>query len=165
MFKEHLFTLYDYNYWANKCILSCAAHLTADQFSDSTSYTDHSPHQILVHTLGAEWIWRTRSQEGISPTALPTLEELPTLEAIQRRWQSEEQKMRTFLAGLTDAEFKQAIAYRTTGGTQRATPLGEILHHLLLHGMQHRSEMAAILTHFGHSPGDIDYIVFLRSRK
>jgi uncharacterized damage-inducible protein DinB len=165
MFKKQLFTLYDYNYWANKRILSCAAHLTAHQFSHSTSYTDHSPHQILVHTLGAEWIWRARSQEGISPTALPTVEELPTLQAIRTRWQSEEQKMRAFLAGLTDSDFKQAIHYRTTGGTQRATPLGDILHHLLLHGMQHRSEMAAILSHFGYSPGDIDFIVFLRSRE
>ena len=104
-----------------------------------------------------------RSQEGISPRALLTVEELPTLQAIRTGWQSEEEKMRAFIAGLTDSDLKRAIPYRTTEGTQRATPLGQILHHVVLHGMQHRSEMAAILTNFAHSPGDIDLIVFLRS--
>jgi uncharacterized damage-inducible protein DinB len=32
--------------------------------------------------------------------------------------------------------------------------------HLVNHGTQHKTEAAAILTGFGHSPGDIDLILY-----
>jgi uncharacterized damage-inducible protein DinB len=32
--------------------------------------------------------------------------------------------------------------------------------HQVNHATQHRSECAAILTHFGCSPGDLDYLVY-----
>jgi uncharacterized damage-inducible protein DinB len=35
-----------------------------------------------------------------------------------------------------------------------------ILQHVILHGMQHASEIAKRLTEFGHSPGNIDFIYF-----
>jgi uncharacterized damage-inducible protein DinB len=35
---------------------------------------------------------------------------------------------------------------------------------LLIHSIQHRSEAAAMLTDFGRSPGDIDYIFFVSMR-
>ena len=78
------------------------------------------------------------------------------------RWQEEEQKMRAFLAELTDSDLNRIIRYRSTEGKVRENRLGEILHHVVLHGMQHRSEMASMLTNFGHSPGNIDFIVYLR---
>ena len=66
-----LITLYDYNYWANRRILSAAAKLTPEQFLAPTTLSWGSVRDVLVHALGAEWIWRQRCQAGATPTSLP----------------------------------------------------------------------------------------------
>ena len=63
---------------------------------------------------------------------------------------------------VTDDGLNGWIKYSTTDGKRYKTKLKDILTHVTFHGMQHRAEIAAILTEFGHSPGNIDYIVYLR---
>jgi uncharacterized damage-inducible protein DinB len=38
---------------------------------------------------------------------------------------------------------------------------GALLVHPVMHGAQHRSEAAQMLTEFGHSPGDYDLVYYL----
>jgi uncharacterized damage-inducible protein DinB len=40
------------------------------------------------------------------------------------------------------------------------TPRWRVLQHLVLHGMQHHSELAQLLTAKGQSPGNIDFIFY-----
>lgn len=163
--KETLTTLYNYNYWANQRILNSVAAVGPGQFTTpGPAFGSASLRTILVHIVTAEWIWRSRCQEKSSPTTMLDEEDFPDLASLLERYQLEEQKMRDYLALLTNSDLEQTIHYQTTSGQPMAHKLAYLLHHVVLHGMQHRAEIAANLTDLGHSPGDIDFIMYLRQQ-
>jgi uncharacterized damage-inducible protein DinB len=156
---EELLTLYDYNFWATERILSAADALDADQL-DTTLLTGlDSLRVIFAHAVGSEWVWRMRWQ-GSNPPALPSPDDFPTLAAIRTRWREEQQLMRTFLAALREEELGRVLAYTNLSGQPRRVVLWHTMIHVINHGTQHRSEAAALLTALGHSPGNLDMIVF-----
>ncbi len=163
MLKNHLTMLYDYNYWANARILEPMSKLSEAQFNQPMSPNHGSLRTTLIHTLAAEWIWRSRCQEGVSPVGLLNEADFPTLATIQAYWANEEAKMRDFVASLDDEALAKNVTYKTTEGGDSAQNLAQILTHVVIHGMQHRAEMAMQLTDFGHSPGNIDLIIYART--
>ncbi len=162
MNTNEILILYNYNYWANSRILKTAESLDDAQFIAPTRANFSSIRGTLIHIFGTEWMWRMRCQEGISPPAMITEINFPTLNAIRLGWQTEEQSMRNYLGRLEDNDLTKRIAYETTRGMRYETPLWQILIHVVNHGTQFRSEAAVLLTENGHSPGDLDFILYLR---
>ena len=162
--KNEILILYDYNYWANARVLSAAARVTPEQFLAPANLSHGSVRGALVHTLGAEVVWRMRWQEGISLPGLPAETEFPTLGEVQARWREEERKMRAFLATLTDDGLQQPLRYQSTKGVPYENVLWQLLMHLVNHGTQFRGEAAVALTAYGQSPGDLDMLAFFRGR-
>ena len=154
-------SLFDYNYWVNQRILDTAAGLSSEQFTAPGPVSHGSLRGTLVHALGAEWAWRQRCQ-GSSPESLLSQDDFDDVKSLAHRWREEEHAMRAYLAGLTDDDLTATIQYTRTEGVQLETPLWQILLHVINHGTQSRSEAAVLLTQFGHSPGDLDYMIFLR---
>lgn len=163
---ESISLLYAHNIWANDRLLGAAAGISPAQFTRSVPWLNGggSLRSVLVHLYGAEWTWRSRCMLGISPTSLPQEEEFPTLESLYERWREESETMRYYIAGLTSARLSDPIQYKNTRGRSFQQPLWQILSHVVLHGMQHRSEAALLLTEFGRSPGDLDLIRYLREQ-
>ena len=159
---DDLLLLYDYNYWANARILQAAAKVSEAQFAAASTISHGGLRGTLLHTLAAEWIWRMRCHEKVSPTALFSADDFATLVDIQAKWQTEERLMRSFLAGLSDEDLDSVVEYRSTGGKPLQNVLWQILTHVVNHGTQTRSESAVLLTEYGHSPGDLDLILYLR---
>jgi len=66
-----------------------------------------------------------------------------------------------FVNNLMDEQLNKVVSYKTTQGIPNERILWQMMAHLVNHGTQHKTEAAAMLTGFGHSPGDIDMIYFL----
>jgi uncharacterized damage-inducible protein DinB len=72
--------------------------------------------------------------------------------------------MCSFLASLSDEELAGNVQYTTTRGMPHENVLWHLLAHVVNHGTQFRGEAGTLLAEYGHSPGDLDLIAFLRER-
>ena len=160
---EDIQLLFEYNAWANQRILAAAENLTAEQLQASNDLGWGSLHGMLVHTLDAEWGWRNFLSERADLPVL-TADDFADLAAIRARWADEDAALARYLKSLTDADLDGKIDYEA-GGEARYHILWHCLVHMINHGTQHRSECAALLTQLGHSPGDMDFTVFLSGRE
>jgi uncharacterized damage-inducible protein DinB len=149
---------YAYNDWANQRILAAAGKVSEDQYT--TPASNWSLRGTLVHILDAMWWWRSACQGTVTREEL-TEANLPTLDALKRRWQTEEQEMQAYLGRLSDEDLNDIVRYPLETGTVRERVLWHCLLHLVNHGTQHRSEAAVFLTNYGQSPGGLDFTLFL----
>jgi uncharacterized damage-inducible protein DinB len=146
-------------------VLNAAAQLTPEQFTAPAGLSHGSVRGALTHILSAEMVWRLRLAEGISLTALPTEEDFPSsVTTLREHWMDEEAKMRAYLSSLTDEVLNQTVKYKTTKGVPFENVLWTLLVHVVNHGTQFRAEAAVALTAFGHSPGDLDLLLFFREK-
>ena len=159
MNRDEIRTLFRYNDWANDIILAQAAKLTSERLRAANDFGWGSLHGALVHLMDAEIAWRQLLEKGAD---MPLLEpdDFPDLASVRARWDDERQETWRWLNGLGDADLRGEISYPTEYG-ERKRVLWHCLAHVVNHGTQHRSECAALLTGYGHSPGSLDFITFL----
>ena len=161
-----ILTIYNYNYWATQRILATGIHVSPEQFSAPTGHSFGSLRGTLVHTLDAERAWRMLLQhQTLAYFGTMAEDDFSTPAALEQPWQEEEHAMRDYLAHLTDDEVTGYVRYVTPEGDNRERVLWHCLLHVVNHGTQHRSEAAAILTGYGHSPGDLDFTAFLNEQQ
>jgi uncharacterized damage-inducible protein DinB len=156
-----LITLYDYYYWATKKILAQAEQVTAEEWSEPPPIGDRSLRETLVHTLGAERGWR-HDWMGQTDTTPVQAADFPDAASLAARWRAEEAAMRAYLGSLHDEDVHGMFH---DVDAQNPCSLWQVIVHVSYHGMQHRSEAALLLTHFGHSPGSIDMVFWLDERE
>jgi uncharacterized damage-inducible protein DinB len=154
--------LVEYNNWANERVLAKAALLTPAQLDAPSAYEIDPLRQVLLHLLDAEYGWRLRLQYDRGSAVL-TEADLPTFETLVARWRTEQAAMRSYLETLTEPDLDVALQPQAPGNSERVR--WQYLVHVVNHGTQHRAEAAALLTGFGHSPGDLDFSVFLREQQ
>lgn len=157
-------TFYGYNTWANERILTTVAQLTDAQFVAPGSASFSSVRDTLVHTIWAQWNWLRRWRGEPNP---PPFEpsDYADVAALRTRWDEIEGETHAFVARVDDATLESICRYVNSRNEPMAHPLWQLMLHQVNHGTQHRSEVAVILTECGHSPGLMDFIVYLDAAK
>ena len=156
MDKAALSSLIAYNFWANNRILATCERISADEFVRSVTPNPgwHSLREILVHVLDTEYGWRCVLQSQDATTILDAAD-FADVAALKAHWQTEQAAWFAYDAALRQEDLD---AYYADNGLT----VWQRIAHVVMHGIQHRSEAAAILTGYGHSPGELDFDVFLQ---
>jgi uncharacterized damage-inducible protein DinB len=160
MVTDTVRTLSAYSAWANARVLAAAAELSSTQLVAAGQGGYGSVRDTLVHMAAVEWLFLERWR-GRSPTALWDPASFSDVAAIGTRWAEVERETQGFVAGLSEIDLGRVVSYVNMQGETWAYPLWQQLLHQVNHAAQHRSEVAAALTQFGHSPGWLDFLLYL----
>jgi len=160
MFSKSQFqTMFAYHWHINLRLTECAARLGEADYKDNPGYGHGSIHDLLFHVLRTDQGWRLGLETGRQLSPLRQ-EDFPDLTSLQIGFEREQVAWQALLDRLGAEEIEGNIDLTTWRGDMMTFPRWRILQHLVLHGMQHHSELAQLLTAKGQPPGNIDFIFF-----
>ncbi len=145
---EHARSMLAYTIWADDRLLAAADGIDDAQYASIAGQ--------FSHMLGTQRYWYANWTGGdlVEP-------KLDSLAAARRDYAASHEALRAFADGLTEEEWHRTEAWWKRWGVDATLPLGESITQVFYHGVQHRSEIAVLLSGWGHSPGDLDYLTFL----
>lgn len=158
MNRLDIVTLIHFNFWANERILAACNRISVEEFTRllATDPGWGSLHGILVHTLDAEYGWRCVLQ-ALDADEILQADNFGDVAALKSRWDMERAAWFDYIDTLTDESLDLSVG----DDPLNRLKVWQIILHVVTHGIQHRSEAAAILTGFGYSPGELDFDLFL----
>jgi uncharacterized damage-inducible protein DinB len=164
MTRAEVQTLIDYNYWARDRLLEAVDHVSPEQFTRDLGSSFRSVRDTLAHLHAAEWIWYRR-WIGESPTSLPPADRFSDTAAVRAAWRDIEAQIRAYFSPLDERALERVIEYRSTAGVPGASPLWQMLQHVVNHSTYHRGQVTTMLRQLGLAPPQaMDLIAFYRER-
>ena len=161
MNSDYLKHLLGFHYWARDRVLLAAEVLTAEQYARPMGNSFSSIRDTLNHVYLAEWIWYSR-WNGVSPTAFPS-DEIPDVAALRMRWSELERNVRGFLDAAGERGLGRVISYRLLSGKEGASPLWQMVAHVVNHATYHRGQVTTLLRQMGVAPAQsTDMIAYFR---
>jgi uncharacterized damage-inducible protein DinB len=156
--------LYGYNEWANGRLVEVAEGLDADVIRGEARTSWGSVLATLGHVAGAQEVWLARWTGGRNPRPIVEAQALDSLDEVKQALERTQAGLREFLVELTDARLDAELEYRDSAGNENRRLLWRLMVHVVNHGTYHRGEVAAELTALGRSPGDLDFVYWVRDR-
>ncbi len=156
-----LTTMFDYNGAMNARLLACASQVSDEQLDAPKEYSQGGVRATLWHLLIVEYGWRSQCQ-GVDARKEPLpIEQTASVATLQVFQQAEHARTQRYIADASEDDLTAPITLTRRNGSTFAVARWQVLSHILFHSAQHRSELAEMLTQYGHSPGDTDYIFYI----
>lgn len=154
--------MFGHSVWANDKLLAAAANLTPAQLDTEIPGGYGTVRETLLHLVSVQRGWLRRYQE-LDPIAPLDPAAFPSINEISAFWNELNDQTNTYIASLTAEQLQEIIHMKFWSGDEGDARRWQALLHFGMHQHQHRGELAAILTAFGYSPGEIDVFDYFES--
>jgi uncharacterized damage-inducible protein DinB len=154
--RELIVSYYAYQHWANQRILETAGAVPFEQLTVPVLSGFDPVRSTLAHMMWAQQLWLHRFM-GLARVPDISPEDLPDLAVLRVRWDAIDAETDEFLATLTDEQLAAGLPTGGAASTASDMPLWRAMLHQANHQTYHRGEVAAVLTHLGASPGELDF--------
>jgi uncharacterized damage-inducible protein DinB len=154
--------LINFHYWARNRMLDAVEPLSLEQFTRELGGSFGSVRDTVVHTLSAECVWLLR-WKAENPPGMLAPDRYLDLASVRRAWADNEEKLRQFFEPLDEAGLQKVMPYKTFAGLESASPLWQMLQHVVNHASYHRGQVTTLLRQLGAAPPKgTDLITFYR---
>ncbi len=165
MTSDDVQLLLDYHYWARDRLLDALQRVSAEQLLLDRGSSFRSIRDTLAHMYFAEWAWYSRWR-GESPTTLPDANQLESVTAVRDAWKTLEQQLRPFVRSFSDTDLRRVVDYRLLSGLSAASPLWQMIQHVVNHATYHRGQIVTMLRQSSQPlPLSTDLITFYRENR
>lgn len=149
---------YNYHFAINRRIWEWLIEpLPQEQFIQPSSYSQGSVRNQIVHLMSVDDSWFSEIRGVDIPETLNP-EKFDDRQAIRAYWDQVEQRMRDYLATLTDEMLFQKPVPE---GEDKDLILWQILLHVVNHGTDHRAQILRLLNDMGVRTPPQDYIFYV----
>lgn len=148
---------YDYHFSQNRALWNdYILPLTQEQFTQPVNYSIGSIRNHVVHLMSVDDAWFSPLRGGEVPDSLDPAD-FEDRSKIRAHWDAVEQRIRDYLATLTDDMLLQKPIPE---GEDKNLTLWQMLLHVGNHGTDHRAQMLRILHDLGLKTGPQDFIFY-----
>lgn len=166
MIRDLLRLHFRYAGWATARVFDAAAQLRPEQRAIPGHAGHGSIHDTLCHLVEVQhrwWLWFDGSlpPEQAIQVRLDA-EQVADLDALRATWEATNARALALIESSTDDDLARVMELAAPGmPIRQQVPLWSLMLHVANHGTQHRSEVAAMLTEHGISPGGLDMVFYL----
>jgi uncharacterized damage-inducible protein DinB len=84
---------------------------------------------------------------------------------LRETWTSQEANVRAFVDALDEPGIDRVVEYRMLNGTPGATPIWQMVQHVVNHGSYHRGQLTTMFRQLGAEPAkSVDLIAYYRGQ-